>query len=42
MRDILNLTLPELEAWMTTELGEPRFRAVQIWQWLWQKKNRIW
>ena len=40
MRDILNLTLPELEAWMTTELGEPRFRAVQIWQWLWQKMAR--
>ena len=30
MRDILNLTLPELEAWMITELGEPLFRAVQI------------
>lgn len=37
MIDILNLTYPELEAFMTEELGEPRFRAKQVWQWLWQK-----
>ena len=40
MINILNLTYPELEAFMTTELGEPRFRAVQVWQWLWQKMAR--
>lgn len=40
MIDILNLTLPELEQFMTTELGEPRFRAIQVWQWLWQKNAR--
>ncbi|MBQ3060611.1 MAG: 23S rRNA (adenine(2503)-C(2))-methyltransferase RlmN [Desulfovibrio sp.] len=39
MVDILNLTLPELEAWMQS-LGEPRFRAVQVWQWLWQRMAR--
>ena len=37
MIDILNLTYPELEAFVTGDLGEPRFRAAQIWQWLWQK-----
>ena len=36
MIDILNLTYDELEAWMTDALGEPRFRARQVWQWLWQ------
>ncbi len=34
--DILDFTLQELETFMD-ELGEPRFRAVQVWQWLWQK-----
>ena len=37
MVDILNLTYPELEAFIVDELGEPRFRATQIWQWLWAK-----
>ena len=37
MIDILNLTFPELEAFMRDTLGEPRFRAAQVWQWLWQK-----
>ena len=37
MLDILNLTYPELERFCTEELHEPRFRAVQVWQWLWQK-----
>lgn len=40
MIDILNLTHDQLEAWMTDELGEPRFRARQVWQWLWQKNAR--
>lgn len=40
MIDILNFTYPELEAFMVGELGEPRFRAVQVWQWLWQKMAR--
>ncbi len=37
MIDILNLTYPELEAFIVGDLGEPRFRAIQVWQWLWQK-----
>jgi 23S rRNA (adenine2503-C2)-methyltransferase len=38
--NLLDMTLPELEAWMGEELGEPKFRAVQVWQWLWQKMAR--
>ncbi len=37
MLDILNLTYPELEHFFVENLGEPRFRAGQVWQWLWQK-----
>ena len=40
MIDILNLTFPELEAFMQNSLDEPRFRAAQVWQWLWQKMAR--
>lgn len=40
MLNLLNLTLPELTHWMQTELGEPKFRAVQVWQWIWQKMAR--
>ena len=40
MVDILNYTYPELEAFMTQELGEPAFRARQVWQWLWGKQAR--
>lgn len=36
MIDLLNLTLPEMESWLAG-LGEPRFRASQLFQWLWQK-----
>ncbi|MDR0466016.1 MAG: 23S rRNA (adenine(2503)-C(2))-methyltransferase RlmN [Deltaproteobacteria bacterium] len=37
MLDILNLTFPELEDFMHNTLGEPRFRAAQVRQWLWRK-----
>lgn len=40
MRNLLDDTLPELTAWMRDELGEPSFRAVQVWQWIWQKMAR--
>ncbi|MDD2967073.1 MAG: 23S rRNA (adenine(2503)-C(2))-methyltransferase RlmN [Desulfovibrionaceae bacterium] len=40
MKDILNMTLPELTQWMVQDLGEPKFRAVQVWQWLWGKLAR--
>ncbi len=39
MIDILSLTLPELQTFML-EMGEPKFRALQVWQWLWQKMAR--
>lgn len=38
--NLLNYTLPELENWFTIELGEPKFRAIQVWQWIWQKLAR--
>lgn len=40
MIDILNYTFPELSDFVTKELGEPAFRARQVWQWLWQKQAR--
>ncbi|MDR1778112.1 MAG: 23S rRNA (adenine(2503)-C(2))-methyltransferase RlmN [Desulfovibrio sp.] len=40
MTNLLDFTLPELTDWMRAELGEPDFRAVQVWQWLWQKLAR--
>ncbi len=38
--NLLDFTLPALIDWMRDELGEPRFRAVQLWQWLWRKMAR--
>ncbi|MDR2696192.1 MAG: 23S rRNA (adenine(2503)-C(2))-methyltransferase RlmN, partial [Deltaproteobacteria bacterium] len=40
MIDILNCTFSELEGFMHSALGEPRFRAAQVWQWLWRKMAR--
>ena len=40
MIDILNLTLPELTEFMVADLGEPKFRAKQVWQWLWSRGAR--
>lgn len=37
MIDILNMTHGELLSFMRDGLGEPSFRADQVWQWLWQK-----
>lgn len=39
MQDLLNLTLDQLKAFVT-DLGEPAYRADQLWQWLWQKAAR--
>ena len=39
MKDIRELDLKELENALK-ELGQPSFRAKQIWQWLWQKGVR--
>lgn len=38
--NLLELTLPELSQWFEGQLGEPRFRAVQVWQWIWQRLAR--
>ncbi len=40
MKDILNYDRGELEQFVVEELGEPRFRAAQLWQWLWKKGAR--
>src|SRR5688572_5680164 len=36
VQNIRQLTLPELEAFFGT-MGEKKFRAKQVWEWLWQK-----
>ena len=38
MTDLLSLPLEELTQWVTETLGEPKFRAKQIYQWLHQKQ----
>lgn len=38
--DILELEYGQLEKWMVEGLGEPKFRAAQVWQWVWQKLAR--
>lgn len=38
--NLLDFTLPQLEGWFQEKLGEPRFRAVQVWEWMWQKLAR--
>lgn len=35
--NLVEITLPQLEQWFQESLGEPRFRAVQVWQWIWQR-----
>jgi 23S rRNA (adenine2503-C2)-methyltransferase len=35
--DILNMTHPELVSFIRDDLGEPAFRADQVWRWLWRK-----
>lgn len=37
--NLLELSRPQLIQWLQ-ELGEPKFRADQIWQWIWQKLAR--
>ncbi|OGR35026.1 MAG: 23S rRNA (adenine(2503)-C(2))-methyltransferase [Desulfovibrionales bacterium GWA2_65_9] len=38
--DLLNLTRSELEAFVLEDLRQPRFRADQLWHWLWQRGVR--
>ncbi|XPV76313.1 MAG: 23S rRNA (adenine(2503)-C(2))-methyltransferase RlmN [Desulfovibrio sp.] len=37
MRNLLDMTYDELEKFIVEEVKQPKFRAGQIWQWLWQK-----
>lgn len=39
MVNLIELTLAELGALMA-DLGEPAYRAEQVWQWVWQKRCR--
>lgn len=38
--NILEMPYQALENWLKNDLGEPGYRATQIWQWLWQKMAR--
>ena len=40
MLNLLDLTFSELESFFVEDVKEPRFRAAQVWQWLWQKDAR--
>lgn len=40
MTDLLNLTMEELTAFIAEGLGQPPFRARQLWKWLWFKRAR--
>lgn len=39
MRHLYNMRLSELEQWLA-EMGEPKFRATQVFEWLYQKRVR--
>jgi 23S rRNA m2A2503 methyltransferase len=38
--NLLDLSLAELSLFVADQLGEPPFRAKQLWQWLWKKRAR--
>lgn len=38
MINLLNITYPEFESLIVTTLQEKTYRAMQIWQWVWQKQ----
>ncbi len=35
--DILSLTFEELEHYVVSDLEQPKFRAKQLWEWLWKR-----
>ncbi len=35
--DLLSFSFEELEAYIVSELKQPKFRAKQLWEWLWKK-----
>ena len=40
MQNLIELNKNDLEAFVAEDLKLPRFRAEQMWQWLWQKRVR--
>ena len=38
MTDLLSLPLPELARWVVQDLGEPKYRAKQLYTWLHKKQ----
>ena len=40
MTDLLSLPMQELTRWVTQELGEPKYRAKQLYDWLHKKQVR--
>ena len=38
MTDLLSLPMQELTRWVTQELGEPKYRAKQLYDWLHKKQ----
>ncbi|MBI9087479.1 MAG: 23S rRNA (adenine(2503)-C(2))-methyltransferase RlmN [Desulfobacterales bacterium] len=40
MQNLIDLTKNDLESFVVEDLKLPRFRAEQVWQWLWQKRVR--
>lgn len=38
--NLLELSFPDLTKWLVEDLKQPRFRATQIWQWLWRDLAR--
>lgn len=38
--NLIDFSLDDLGAWFERELGEPAYRATQVWQWMWQKLAR--
>lgn len=38
--NLLEMDFASLEKWLVDDLAQPRFRAMQIWQWIWQKLAR--
>jgi 23S rRNA (adenine2503-C2)-methyltransferase len=40
MTDLLNLSVDDLTKFVAEDLGQPAFRARQLWKWLWRKRAR--
>lgn len=38
--NLLDMRLSDLEEWMANDLNEPKYRAAQVFQWIWQRLSR--